>query len=211
MNITSISHSSHLQHKDYMTNKIPHNKNKGFTLIEVLVAIFVLITAVVVPLTIGSKAFAYSNFVRDQSTASYLAQEAMEYVRLLRDNASLNPSPNEGAWGDFKNSVSNCEGGQNNDNPGCYFAVGTDPSRTNIQLCEESPSNCPAMFLQENGTYSYEQNNRQSFVRTVQTHIENPGSPNLERMRITVTLSWNTNGISDRSFSIVNYLMPWQI
>lgn len=204
-----------------MINKILQNKSKGFTLIEVLVAIFVLITAVVVPLTIGSKAFAYSNFVRDQSTASYLAQEAMEYVRLLRDNASLNPSPTSGAWGDFKSAVSSCATNPSDKSGGCHFVVSTNFSKTDIQQCSESngglgqfddrSGGCPAMFLQEDGTYTYDQVGGRAFVRKVQTYVENEGSPNLERMRVTVTLSWNTNGISDRSFSIVNYLTPWQI
>jgi len=204
-----------------MTNKMQQNKNKGFTLIEVLVAIFVLITAVVVPLTIGSKAFAYSNFVRDQSTASYLAQEAMEYVRLLRDNASLNLSPTNDAWNNFKQSVSNCNSGPADTNRGCHFLVDyEDYSTTEIQQCLESSGNsaevtgassgCPTMFLQEDGTYTYGPGSGRSFVRTIQTFVEGSGTP-LERMRVTVTLSWNTNGINERNFSVINYLTPWQI
>jgi len=181
-----------------MTNKMPQNKNKGFTLIEVLVAIFVLITAVVVPLTIGSKAFAYSNFVRDQSTASYLAQEAMEYVRLLRDNASLDPSTID-AWGDFKSSVSDCNAGRGRENSGCSVIIDqSNYQRSGIQQCSGSSGNpdevtgassgCPTMFLQEDGTYTYDQRSGRSFVRTIQTFVENAGTP-VERMRVTVTLS----------------------
>jgi len=197
------------------------NKNKGFTLIEVLVAIFVLITAVVVPLTIGSKAFAYSNFVRDQSTASYLAQEAMEYVRLLRDNASLNLSPTNGAWGDFKNVMSPCNAGRGKEDSGCSVIIEqSNYQKSNIQQCSGSSGNpdevigtssgCPTMFLQEDGTYTYDQKSGRSFVRTIQTFVEGSGTP-LERMRVTVTLSWNTNGINERNFSVINYLTPWQI
>lgn len=198
-----------------MINKKILKSNKGFTLIEVLIAIFILITAVVVPLTIGSKAFAYSNFVRDQSTASYLAQEAMEFVRLQRDNASLNPSPN-GAWVDFKSAMAPCNGGGNNKGSSCYVTVGEKSELTACSGGGFSDStityDCPALYLQNDGTYAYfDSGINRYFVRSIQTFIENEGSANLERMRVTVNVAWNTNGISDRSFSVVNYLMPWQI
>lgn len=199
---------------------MPQNKNKGFTLIEVLVAIFVLITAVVVPLTIGSKAFAYSNFVRDQSTASYLAQEAMEYMRLLRDNASLDPLTSD-AWGDFKSSVLDCNAGLGGEKSRCSVIINqSNYQKSDIQQCSGSSDNpaevtgassgCPTMFLQKDGTYTYDPGSGRSFVRTIQTFVEGSGTP-LERMRVTVTLSWNTNGINERNFSVVNYLTPWQI
>lgn len=182
--------------------KIAHNK--GFTLIEVLVAIFVLITAVVVPLTIGSKAFAYSNFVRDQSVASYLAQEAVEFVRLQRDNASLNPSPN-GGWDDFKFVIGNCMVPIDNTIVnGCYFDV-----RNQSPTIASCGAKCPSMYLQTDGQYTYVSGTNKAFIRSVQTQVE--GSGIFERVRVDVTVSWNTNGISGRSFTVTDYFTPWQI
>lgn len=188
-----------------MINKIPQNKNKGFTLIEVLVAIFILITAVVVPLTIGSKAFAYSNFVRDQSTASYLAQEAVEYIRLQRDNSSLNPSPN-GAWFDFKSIIGSCMSDpDDSDLRGCSFDVQNAPS---INACD---GKCPAMYLDSNGNYyTYANTSGKWFLRSVETRVEDENTP-LERVRVDVTVLWNTNGIDERRFEVIDYLTPWQI
>lgn len=184
-----------------MINKIP--KNKGFTLIEVLVAIFILITAVVVPLTIGSKAFAYSNFVRDQSTASYLAQEAVEYIRLQRDNASLQGL----GWDGFKFIIGACMADPDNtDLAGCYFDVQATPS--SIVLCD---GKCPSMYLDSNGEYyTYTNTSGKWFLRSVETQVEGAGTP-LERLRVDVTVLWNTNGVDERRFEIVEYLTPWQI
>lgn len=185
-----------------MINKTPQNKNKGFTLIEVLVAIFILITAVVVPLTIGSKAFAYSNFVRDQSTASYLAQEAVEYIRLQRDNASLQYDGFTDPWESFSVRVKKCDGS----GVGCTV----DVESGNIEEC--SVIGCPALYLNPNtGRYEYTSDKSavKGFTRTVKVTFE--GSGVLRRVKISVDVSWNTNGIDKRNFEVIDYLTPWQI
>lgn len=61
----------------------------GFTLIETLVAISVLMTAVVGPLVLAARSLSGSSYVRDQITAYYLAQEALDVVRSVRDDNSL--------------------------------------------------------------------------------------------------------------------------
>ncbi|MFZ2151799.1 MAG: type II secretion system protein [Minisyncoccia bacterium] len=184
-----------------MINKKILQQNKGFTLIEVLIAIFILITAVVVPLTIGSKAFAYSNFVRDQSAASYLAQEAIEFVRLARDNTSLGG----GGWTDFKLLVGTCLANPDDTNyEGCYFnAQEVSPSFAKCDL------ECPSLYQQADGTYIYDVSSNKAFVRSVEILIEGEGTP-LERARVDVTVFWTTNGITERIFEVTDYLTPWQ-
>ena len=69
------------------------NFKKGFTLIETMVAITVLMTAIVGPMEIASKALFSSYYARDQITAYYLAQEGIEIVRAKRDSYVLaNPT-----------------------------------------------------------------------------------------------------------------------
>lgn len=67
--------------------------NRGFTLIETFVAITILVTAIAGPLTIASKGLTSSYVARDQLTASFLAQEAIEYVRQKRDTNHLQGNP----------------------------------------------------------------------------------------------------------------------
>jgi hypothetical protein len=69
-------------------NKKTNNKI-GLTLVETLVAISILTIAVIGPLGIIAQALHTSYYTRDQMTAHYLAQEAVEYVRNLRDNKSI--------------------------------------------------------------------------------------------------------------------------
>jgi Tfp pilus assembly protein PilV len=58
---------------------------RGFTLIETLVAISVLILSLTGPLSIASNALKSAYYARDEVIASYLAQEGLEYVRAVRD------------------------------------------------------------------------------------------------------------------------------
>lgn len=59
---------------------------KGFTLIETFVAITILAISIVGPLTIASKGLQTTVLSRDQLTATYLAQEALEQVRYIKDS-----------------------------------------------------------------------------------------------------------------------------
>ena len=60
-------------------------KNKGFTLIETLIAVTIVGMALAGPLSIVGKSLISASFAKDQITAFYLAQEAIEYVHNLRD------------------------------------------------------------------------------------------------------------------------------
>lgn len=75
--------------------------NKAFTLIETLIAVTLLSIAIVGPLVTASRALLAAYIARDQLTASYLAQEGVEYIRIMRDDMYLadyktnqsNPTP----------------------------------------------------------------------------------------------------------------------
>ena len=63
--------------------------NKGFTLIETFVAVTVLTIAMMGPFTLVMKSLAISKATKGQITAMYLAQEAIEFVRNIRDENIL--------------------------------------------------------------------------------------------------------------------------
>jgi prepilin-type N-terminal cleavage/methylation domain-containing protein len=62
------------------------NKNRGFTMIETLVAVAILMISVAGPLTIAQKGLNAAIYARDQVVASFLAQDAMEFIKNYRDN-----------------------------------------------------------------------------------------------------------------------------
>ncbi len=62
---------------------------KAFTIIETLVAITILMIAISGPLTSSFRALTASSAARDQMTANFLAQEAIELVRNVKDKNVL--------------------------------------------------------------------------------------------------------------------------
>jgi Tfp pilus assembly protein PilV len=70
-------------------------KEKGFTILETLVAIFVLVLAITGPLVFSQSSLRSSFEARDRITAFFLAQDVIEYVKNRRDECALdalNPS-----------------------------------------------------------------------------------------------------------------------
>lgn len=61
-----------------------HEAQKGFTIIETLVAITILMIAIAGPLVVASKGLFSADLSKNQMTASYLAQESMEVIKNLR-------------------------------------------------------------------------------------------------------------------------------
>ena len=64
-------------------------KQKGFTLIEALVAISILLIAVTSPMVIAQKGLTDAVLSKDEATASFLAQDGIEAVKNIRDNTAL--------------------------------------------------------------------------------------------------------------------------
>lgn len=65
------------------------NNNGGFTLVETLVAISILVVAVVGPMTIAMRGLQSAFFAKEQLTATFLAQEAAELIRMHRDQYAM--------------------------------------------------------------------------------------------------------------------------
>lgn len=62
---------------------------RGFTLVETFVAMTILLVAIVAPMTIAQRGLQSSFFSKERITATYLAQEGIEALRLYRDTHML--------------------------------------------------------------------------------------------------------------------------
>ena len=69
-----------------------NTKKSGFTLLEALVAISILMVAVAAPITIAQKGLSSASYSKNQLIASYLAQDAIEYLINKRDGVTINES-----------------------------------------------------------------------------------------------------------------------
>ncbi len=71
----------------------------GYSLVETLVAIAILLLAIVGPMTIAAKGIQTGIFVADQTSAIFLAQEQIESVVAIRNEYGLNAVLNgQDAW-----------------------------------------------------------------------------------------------------------------
>ena len=78
-------------------------KNKAFTLVETLVAISIFTVSLLGIMSVLASSISSTNYAKQKMTATYLAQEGIEYVRNMRDTdvlASVNNHP--AGWTVFK-------------------------------------------------------------------------------------------------------------
>jgi prepilin-type N-terminal cleavage/methylation domain-containing protein len=198
-------------------------KPRGFTLIETFVAVTILAFAVAGPLFAASRAYVAASIARDQLTASYLAQEGIEYVRAMRDNSYLRarstPITASCAWSTtgqadvtcaawniftddqtYNSSIAQCKTTACSLNPHATGGMGTGSGFT-LQTCSGT---CPTLYLL-NGQYSTTASGTQTpFTRSVQvTEVSET------EVRVTSTVSWSFHS---RTYTVnsIDHLTPWQ-
>ena len=89
--------------------------NKGFTLVETLVAVSIFTMSLLGIMSILASSIADTTYAKQKMTATYLAQEGIEYMRNVRDTNmfyvtdpnTINPDPNYG-WAEFKKFLIKC-------------------------------------------------------------------------------------------------------
>lgn len=180
----------------------------GFTLIETLVAISILTIAVVSPMALTAQSLSTAYYARDQITAFYLAQEAIEAVRAVRDTQILLISQNVGGGIDLFGTIP-IENPGDNSRPFIIDSLQTDTTRA---ITECTSGVCPVLRTDDTKTfYGYDPAwTTTRFTRTVHAqYVQNPdGTTNNDEIRVTVTVSWMSGKIS-RSFKLYENLYRW--
>lgn len=180
----------------------PTSGSRGFTLIETIVAITILTLAVVGPLFTASRAIVAARVASHQLTASYLAQESVEYVRMLRDNHYLAAYQNNPAtasttgWANFRAALVPCAASN-----GCTF----DPTIPELSSCTGGA--CARLYLLANGVYSQQNVSGSSitpFTRTINTSAVSE-----DEERVVSTVTWSFHNAS-YAITITDHLTPWQ-
>lgn len=174
---------------------------QGFSLVEVLVAISILLLVIVGPMTMISRSNNSTAFATEQIAAFFLAQEGLELVQKQRDDFLLNHFGNEAAnpqpWTAFKNHFTLCNIANGHPN-GCalQIAAGGGPSTAVIRNCDVL-TNC-RMQLNAVGTnpqrlrYHYDSADPNSlYTRAVKMEVLNTGGGQQEVL-VTATVTWRT-------------------
>lgn len=175
----------------------PGNKRKyGFTLVESLVAISILVIAITGATSAVQSGLSSYIFSKDQVVAFYLAQEGVEAVRNIRDENGL-------ADRHWLSSIA-----ENSSDP-CWFgkACLIDPVRDNtISTCTSGPGECPVLRQEaETGFFGYNADWPATIFRReiLLTQI------NENEVSIEVSVYWS-KGLANRQFKARENILNWQ-
>lgn len=82
--------------------KLFKQRNGAFTLVETLVAISIFTVSILGLMLVLASGISNINYAKNKITASYLAQEGIEYVRNMRDTDGLYTDITHKTWDTFK-------------------------------------------------------------------------------------------------------------
>jgi prepilin-type N-terminal cleavage/methylation domain-containing protein len=192
-----------------MTGKFKKQNNRGFTLIETLVAVLILASTIVGPLSIASRSLNNALVAKDQVTAFFLAQDAVEYARYVRDTNRLLGADwllGTGGTGAGVDLATPCTTAQ-----GCYLdstaaVVGFGDVPT---VCDNS-SGCPLLnYDQTNSRFTYASVSS-TITRSLFTRKIVLTSINATEQQLVVTVSWNDVGGVTRTVTVNENIFAWQ-
>lgn len=190
-----------------INNFFQKNKKRGFTLVETLVAISILMISISGPMFLVSNGIRSSAYSRDQITAFYLAQDAIEAMRFIRDNNRIekvkSANPTSVPW-NYLTGL-NCTV---TPNAPCGVDTSVIYAATNGDYGQGvKPSYASQVLSIKDGIYGYSSDpsaTPTTFKRWVTIREVVPD----EEVEIIVTVDWSSGGIS-RTFSVRENLFYW--
>ena len=188
--------------KKIFTLKIK-KQNKGFTLIETLVAVMIFTSSVLALIAILSTSLSTIVHTKQKLVGTYLAQEGIEYIRNMRDSYVIYEKDDTG-WASFKDKISLCI------TPNyCGIDNLEPPRKEKFTFACDSPSFSLCKLYIEKGNYNSDKNGipkgtDSGFTRKIE--IENITN---DEIKIISTVLWKS-GSSDKSISFSENLFNWK-
>jgi prepilin-type N-terminal cleavage/methylation domain-containing protein len=156
--------------------------NKGFTLVETLVALTLLTVGLIPAFVQATSALALSTTIRNSVIAADLAQEGVEVVRAMRDANWFANQP-------FDTGLTTCT-------TGCL--VKWDSSSP-----QSSGGSVPLRFDSVTGLYQYDTGSDTPFSRTVTIT-----AVSAVELLVKSTVTWRERSI-DKQFVVEEHLFDW--
>lgn len=190
-------------------------KKSGFTLIEMMVALSIFSFSVLAVLVLLGTSISNVGYAEKKMTASYLAEEGIEFMRNMRDTFVLyDPDGAQKGWEKFNTSLNQCiftNNNPNNPDKKCYFDnQGMFSSSTPIvyidySSCSVPPYNgiCPIMHYDPNSGYGYTSGTATDYIRDVFVQEITP-----DEIRIFSTVHWKQKS-ADFSVTFSEDLFNW--
>jgi len=164
--------------------------NKGLTLIELVIAVFVISVGVVGSFSVLQKVIISTSISSTRLVASYLAQEGIEIVRNIRDTNWV-----EGDfWLDDLNAGDCSVAG-----PGCE----ADYNFQRLEACSSQPGGqCRYLRIENGGFYNYGVGRETTYKRKI--FIVN----GTDFIKITIQVDWEESG-RPHTISVQENLYNW--
>jgi len=168
---------------------------KGFTLVEALVAISILIIGILSAFILVSRSLYTFPLIQDRLTASFLVQEGIELVRNIRDSNFIKKAKGENISWDSNLSYK------------CYTIEPVIGSSSNDISLNETNCECknstPLKFDDSRNFYNYQDGEETKFRRVIQ--IEKISN---NEIKVTSTVCFKTKNI-DFTVSAEDHLFNW--
>ncbi len=191
-----------------------HLSGKGFTLVETLVAVSVLLLVIVGPLTITTRTTKSATFASEQVVAHFLAQEGLELAQKARDELLLEHFSGGAVtnpWGRFVSATGTYAA--------CFGVSGCGLSLNNSQQvvlsnCATSTSECILRFstnVNDVARYRHGElatpltNSVPQYTRTIRFYPV--GSNPVPQIRVVSEVTWRSGTIlASQSVQFETYL-----
>ena len=169
--------------------------NKGFTVVESLVAITILVLAVTGTTSAVQTGLNSHIYSKDQIVAFYLAQEGIEQIRSLRDENGLNS--NNWLAGIAEDSSDPCYFGK--------YCIADIWSYT-LSACPGGAGSCSALRQNStNGSFGYDV----SWPLSIYKREISLSAVSANEVSVLVSVTWS-KGTSQREFRIRENIFNWQ-
>lgn len=192
------------------------NKNNseiaGFTLVETLIAISIFSLSIVGLMSVLGQGISDTNQAKHKMTASYLAEEGIEYIRNMRDTYVLYDTTEAVGWTNFISKINPCmdisEEGCKFDDSLLVFDLATLNGST-MKTCSASLSvSCSLYYDSDTGRYKYDSlSGTDSGFKRIIFIILNPNNQN--EIKVSSIVSWSKNGIPYNVVFSTN-LLKWR-
>lgn len=170
--------------------------NKGFTIIELIISLFILTVAIIGIYTAFYAIVLQTNNVSSRFTASYLAGEGLEIIRNIRDNNWVKSASSLDyvSWDDSLLSCTN----------GCQVDYKTGIDGQAFNLSAYGSGNY--LYVNNNGFYDYEITDatKTKFRRKITiTQVAT------DTLNVVVTVYWANGQAGEAEVSAEEYLYNW--
>ena len=176
----------------------------GFTLVESLVAVSILMLSILATFTAAQNSIHSSILAKDQTTAFYLIQEAMEYIRNIRDENALQSISSVSSGGPIINWLT---GLSNQASDPCYFGktCRVDSPAKVATACSGDFGSCSVLNQDStSGLFGYTSGSATNFKREIQFQ-----SLGASQIKVTILVSWTAKLVT-RSVQVEQLLFDRQ-